>query len=269
MRHPLGSEPPPRGEIPDPQAGGSEQPAWSLDAAGQARFRAMTEADLPFVVGQHLHHFPDGFFARLGRGFLTEYYRAFLTGSAARTTVAEVDREPVGYLVGVTEPSAHREHVVRRHGRALVLEAVTAMLCRPSLAMCFLRTRAGLYARKLLRRSQVSAGNAVPAAGPSAPRHAGPPAVLTHVAVAPHAQSRGIGSQLISRFDEEVAAAGCERLTLVTASGDDGAGPYYRRRGWRATGERCTPDGLLLTTYERAVQARDDRYHTRESEDTA
>jgi ribosomal protein S18 acetylase RimI-like enzyme len=208
----------------------------------------MGAEDLPFVVEQHLHHFPDGFFARLGPGFLAEYYRAFLTGPSARSTVAETDGELAGYLVGVTDPAAHRDHVVRRHGRALVLRAAAAMLRHPSLAICFVRTRTGLYGRKLLgRRSRGSAAAQVTSLT------SGPTAVLTHVAIRPTAQSRGIGSELIRRFHQEVAEAGCERLTLVTASGDDGAGPYYRRRGWSAVSERCTPDGLRLTTYERPV----------------
>lgn len=229
----------------------------------RARYRTMRAHDLSFVVEQHLHHFPDGFFARLGPRFLSEYYRAFLTGASARTAIAEVDGERIGYLVGVTDPAAHREHVVRRHGRALVLRAAAAMALRPSLAVCFVRTRLGLYARKLLRRRTRDTGEPAPSGS------AGPTAVLTHVAVRPAAQSRGIGSELISRFRDEVAEAGCERLTLVTASGEDGAGPYYRRRGWTALGERCTPDGLRLTTYERpvALQAADDE--PSRSEDSA
>jgi GNAT superfamily N-acetyltransferase len=273
MRDPLGSEPP-GGDEPVPTMGGSE-PTDSPRRPGQVSYRAMTEADLPFVVDQHLYHFPDGFFARLGPRFLSEYYRAFLTGSAVRATIAEVDDEPAGYLVGVTDPPVHRDHVVRRHGRALVLKAVVAMLRRPALALLFLRTRTGLYARKLLRRHPPSA-RAASTAGGAADTTAGPEprggatAVLTHVAVVPGAQSCGIGSELIRRFDEEVATAGCEWLTLVTASGEDGAGPYYRRHGWQPSGDRRTPDGLHLTTYERPVQAAPhSRYHTRGSEDTA
>ena len=280
MRDPLGSEPPGGDDEPAPST--LEQPVSTLDSTlgstlgpqGGVSYRAMTEADLPFVVGQHRYHFPDGFFARLGEGFLSEYYRAFLTGSSVRATVAEVDNEPAGYLVGLNDPPAHGAHVIRRHGRALVLKAVVAMLSRPALGVLFLRTRAGLYARKLLRRRGGSAGQNTPAPAPAAgsgqqPR-TGATAVLTHVAVVPDAQSRGIGSELIRRFDEEVAAVGCERLTLVTASGDVGAGPYYRRRGWQASGDRCTPDGLHLTTYERPVQAaRSGSERAREGEDTA
>lgn len=231
------------------------------DPLPPVHYRPMATSDLPFVVDQHLHHFPDGFFARLGPGFLGEYYRAFLTGSCVSATIAEVDAQPVGYLVGVSDPAVHREHVVRRHGRALVLKAVAAMLLRPAMGLLFLRTRAGLYARKLLRRR--SRAEAPADQAPTAPT-----AVLTHVAITPEAQSNGIGSELIRRFDEEAADAGCEQLTLVTASGADGAGPYYERRGWTACGERRTPDGMWLTTYKRPVGEGTDTYPAR-SEDTA
>jgi GNAT superfamily N-acetyltransferase len=214
----------------------------------RVQYRRMAAADLPFVVDQHLYHFPDGFFARLGPAFLSEYYRAFLTGPSVSATIAEIEGRPVGYLVGVSDPAWHREHVVRRHGRSLALKAATAMLLHPSLGLLFLHTRVGLYARKLLRR------RSQPQPSPAAPP-AGRTAVLTHVAIAPGAQSRGIGSELIRRFDEEVAAIGCTRITLVTASGVDGAGPYYEHRGWTACGERCTPDGLWLTTYQRPCGA--------------
>jgi GNAT superfamily N-acetyltransferase len=225
----------------------------------------MSTSDLGFVVREHRQHFPDGFFARLGRGFLVEYYRAFLTSAKSRTVVAELDDTPVGYLVGVTDPAAHRNHVVQRHGRTLVVRAAAAMLVRPSLAYCFLRTRVGLYTRKLLRRRPRAASG-----GPvGCNEDAAATAVLTHVAVAPEAQSIGIGSAMIDWFDQEVAAVGCDRLALVTSSGQNGAGPYYRRRGWTARGERCTPDGMRLTTYERPVEATPDQDYRWRSEGTA
>ena len=231
--------------------------------APQVRYRPMRADDLPFAVEQHQLHFPDGFFARLGRGFLTEYYRAFLTGPDARTSVAEADGRLVGYLVGVTDPAAHRRHVVQQHGRPLVVKGVLAMLGRPWLAVRFLRTRSRLYSRKLMPRRAAADVRTGSAGQPSTT------AVLTHVAVAPDAQSAGIGSALIQRFDDQVHAAGGEQLTLVTASGSDGAGPYYEHRGWRVDGERCTPDGLQLTTYTRPVQASEDRSPAQRSDESA
>ena len=210
------------------------------------RLRPMGEHDLPFVVREHRRYFPTGFFARLGPRFLTAYYRTFLTDPEARCVLAEADGEPLGYVVGLTDPAAHRDHVVRRHGPELVLRAAAAMLVRPWLAVRFLRTRSGLYARKLL----------LPRRSPDGRVPAGQTAVLTQVCVTPEARSCGLGSRLIDRFDLEAAAAGCAELLLVTAS-DDGAGPYYRKRGWDACDERCTPDGLHLTTYRRPVARHD------------
>jgi GNAT superfamily N-acetyltransferase len=77
--------------------------------------------------------------------------------------------------------------------------------------------------------------------------------VLTHVAVTPDSQACGIGSRLVGWFEGRAAESGCDSMVLVTASDKSGAGRFYRSRGWTATGEHCTPDGLRLTTYERPV----------------
>lgn len=213
--------------------------------AGDARLRRMTPADLPFVATQHLHHFPDGFFARLGPAFLAEYYRPFLTGPHAHAYTVDVAGRPVGFLVGVTHPVAHRQHVLRNHGRVLVVRAALSLLVRPRLALHFVRTRGRLYTRKMW------VGRRTPPAAPVAVAER--PAVLAHVVVAEGARSRGIGAALVERFVEDAAAAGCARISLVTAAGHDGAGSYYAERGWHAKGERSTPDGMRLATYERPV----------------
>jgi GNAT superfamily N-acetyltransferase len=216
---------------------------------GGVRLRRMEPGDLAFVVREHQRHFPEGFFARLGRAFLTEYYRPYLSSRYARTAIADEGGRPVGYLVGVTDPSAHRDYVLRAHGRALVLRAARALLARPGLAWLFLRTRARRYAAKVLPRLR---GRRFPvtAAGPACRI-----AVLDRVAVCERVQSRGIGSALIESFVTDAADAGCARVHLVTADGADGAAGYYESHGWRCCGEHCTPDGQRLLTYDRPVDA--------------
>lgn len=212
----------------------------------RTHIRAMAPMDLEFVVRQHQQHFPDGFFVRLGSRFLREYYRAFLTGPHAYAYLAERHGHRVGYLVGIRRPGTHRQHVLREHGLALAGKALLSMLAHPSLGWFFVRTRARLYASKLLRSRRHTAASG--AGSPLADT-----AVLTHVAVAKHAQSLGIGSMLIKRFEDDAAAVGCRRIVLVTASGDSGAGGYYERMGWQAKGEHCTRDGVPLMTYERSI----------------
>ncbi|MEU0171356.1 GNAT family N-acetyltransferase [Streptomyces iakyrus] len=208
------------------------------------RIRSMDPEDLPFVVTEHRRIFPDGFFARLGPAFLTAYTRTYMTGPHARGYVAEVNRQPVGFLVGVLDPAEHRRHVLQAHGRGLLLRALGGLALRPLLALRFLRTRLGRYARKLLPGRR-------PAAQPSGPPGpSGVTAVLAHVAVLERARSRGIGDALIQRFVGDAAAHGCVRVSLVTVAGPGGAGPYYESRGWIPVGQSRTPDGLRLATYD-------------------
>jgi predicted N-acetyltransferase YhbS len=203
----------------------------------------MRPADLDFVVCQHQAHFPEGFFARLGRDFLTEYYRPYLSSRFARAVIADAGGRPVGYLVGVTHAAEHRDYVLRTHGRALLRRAVRALLGRPGLALTFLRTRARKYLAKALRQVRRD-----PAPAPGAARRI---AVLDRVAVAETAQSQGIGSALIESFVADAARAGCARVHLVTADGDGGAAGYYESHGWHCCGEHRTPDGQKLLTYAR------------------
>jgi predicted N-acetyltransferase YhbS len=77
--------------------------------------------------------------------------------------------------------------------------------------------------------------------------------VLAHVAVATEARSRGIGTVLIDRFVADAAYCGCARVSLVTLTGADGAGPYYQRLGWQPRGKIRTPEGRSLAAYELAL----------------
>ncbi|GGZ98852.1 GNAT family N-acetyltransferase [Streptomyces bluensis] len=207
--------------------------------------RPMEPEDLHFVVTEHRAHFPDGFFARLGPRYLAAYTRTYLTSPHARAYIAEADGLPVGFLVGVTDPAAHRQHLVRTHGRRLALHACASLTVRPRLALHFLRTRLGRYARKLLPARRDPAQQPAPVA----PRP-GVTAVLAHVAILGRVRSLGLGSALIRRFTDEAATAGCARVSLVTAAGPDGAGRYYERLGWQHVGETRTPEGRALLTYE-------------------
>ncbi|TPQ19944.1 GNAT family N-acetyltransferase [Streptomyces sporangiiformans] len=197
--------------------------------------------DLPYVVAEHLRHFPDGFFARLGSKFLTAYNRTYLTCPDARAYIAEMGGQPVGFLVGATDPAAHRRHVLRDYGRGLLFRALGSLCLRPRLALHFLRTRLVRYGRKLIPSR---AAPQSPAAGPS-----GVTAVLDYVVVAEHARGRGTGARLIARFVKEATDVGCARVTLVTTA-QGGAGPYYDRLGWRHQGEIRTPEGRVLLTYD-------------------
>ncbi|MFF3820459.1 GNAT family N-acetyltransferase [Streptomyces bluensis] len=233
---------------PDPSGSVGRIPpsrAPSRDVPLDCAIRPMEPEDLHFVATEHRAHFPDGFFARLGPRFLSAYTGTYLTSPYARAYIAEADGLPVGFLVGVTDPAAHRHHVIRTHGRRLALRACAALSTRPGLALHFTRTRLTRYARKLLpgqRRRTEETATVTPRDGVTA--------VLSHVVILGRVRSLGLGSALVARFTEDATTAGCAHVSLVTAAGEDGAGRYYERLGWRYAGETRTPEGRAYATYD-------------------
>jgi GNAT superfamily N-acetyltransferase len=215
--------------------------------AATVQVRPVEVGDVDFVVTQHLTHFPDGFFARLGDEFLREYYRSFIACAGAVALFAVRGTEPVGFLTGALDPAEHRRQMLKRDGRRLALRAATAMLVRPALAIFFLRTRAVRYLRRLLGRA--------PAPPPAEP--AGRTGVLHHVVVTPAVQAQGIGSKLVAHFEAMAADAGLSSITLVTAAGPQGAGEFYVKEGWTRVGEHRMSDGLILTTFTKHVAGHD------------
>lgn len=218
-----------------------------------ASLRRMGLQDLPYVVRTHLERFPQGFFARLGPGFLARYYRTFLDGPTAVAVVAEVEGEAVGYLTGVLRPPEHRQLLLRYHGPGLTIAACAAMLRRPRVALGFVFTRLPHYARRI-GRDLCQSRTPRPATRPEADRRVGPTAVLTHVVVAEPRRRRGLGRRLVDHFLEEADAAGCASAALVTPA-EMGAAAFYERIGWIRAGEIDTREGLRLCRYTTALQA--------------
>jgi len=203
----------------------------------------MSSSDVTFAVEQHLEYFPNGFFARLGSSFLSCYYEMYLSSPHARAFVAELDGQREGFLVGVLDHAAHRQHVLRNHGRQLMLCAARALIVRPRLLTHFLRTRSARYVRALTRHVRRSSRKAASARAQAV-------AVLDYIAVSRSAQGQGVGTRLTEAFISSVASAGVGRIVLVTLAGRDGAGSYYESTGWTSRGVHRNKDGRLLETYE-------------------
>ena len=131
----------------------------------------------------------------------------------------------------------------------LALSGLRALLQRPSLLAWFLRTRLPRYARavtrRLLPRSQES----------SSTREAEKVAVLSHVAVSPRHRGSGLGAALVERFVAEAEDASMDRVLLVTLSGEEGAGSFYERLGWKHLGDKVDHDGRAVATYELRLKA--------------
>lgn len=211
----------------------------SVETAEQlVRIRRMGLQDLPGVVAAHLACFPRGFFARLGRRFVTRYYRTFLDGPIAVALVAELDSRVVGYLVGVLDPPQHRHLVLAYHGLGLMALGLVGLLRHPGLLAAFIKTRSRRYVNAWVRRGQDPA---------SAPVRW---AVLSNVVVADGDRGKGVGAALVSNFLAQASDASCDRACLVTLAGPEGAGGFYVKHGWTYRESRPGTDGRTLEHYE-------------------
>jgi GNAT superfamily N-acetyltransferase len=86
---------------------------------------------------------------------------------------------------------------------------------------------------------------------PTGPRAGGPTVVLTHLAVDPAGQGCGVGTELTAAFFRAAASVGAGRVFLTTLAGADGAGGFYRARGWRLIGHSRDFDGRPIEVYSR------------------
>ena len=224
------------------------QPVVGLDVAVRdsgsrvLKLRTLSYRDLPFASDLHTRCLGHGLFPALGPMFLRAYLRTFVTSPHAVGFIAECDDAPVGFLVGVLDEQAHYRYVVRRRGLALGAAAAASLVVRPRVAWWFARTRGLQYARGFVRL----AGRGKPSVTASGSVQQ---AVLTHVAVSPAARTNGVGSLLVNDFASHARLAGLQSARLVTKAGDDGAGRFYEKLGWRKADEIVDRDDLRWTRY--------------------
>ena len=205
--------------------------------------RPLRHRDQGFAAALHEAALPHGFFGRLGTGFLSAYHESFLASPHAVAYVAETRDGRVGFLVGTFGP--HNAWVVRNRWMKLAIRGALALLSRPSELVFFLRTRTLSYVQRLLK---ARAGGTA-----TRPHRTAPPAVLTHVAVAPAARGLGVGEALVEAFLDAARKTGATEACLVTLAGPDGAGRFYQRLGWDLHEVRQDRDGRPIEHYCRRL----------------
>ena len=201
--------------------------------------RPIGNPDLDFCAALHAETLPHGFFAQLGHRFLKAYIATFVASPYAVALLATAGDTRVGMVVGMIRPGAHTRWVMRHHGPRLALRGLLGLASRPRLAVLFARTRVLRYRRAWSRRRPTNTAEVA----------AQQPAVLGHVAVLPGAQGSGFGSTLVDAFVSAAREAGCREVVLTTLDGPEGAGGFYRRRGWAERGTSLDFDGNSVLAF--------------------
>ncbi|RIQ11246.1 GNAT family N-acetyltransferase [Jiangella rhizosphaerae] len=228
-----------------------------MSTDGEIEVRTAGEDDLRRTAALHVTELPHGLFPRLGEGFVRRWHRAHLESRYGIVLVAEQRGEVVGFALGTTDRPANVAWIIGHRRRELTLAGLRALLTRPVVAAEFLRTRGLRYARRLLGRgaapARVAGRGDVPEAG------FGPIAVLEAIVVAPERRGQSVGRALSEALLTCVAAAGGDRVELITKAGARGAAGFYERAGWRRVGSHVDRDGDEVHTYRidpRFVRAR-------------
>ena len=213
----------------------------SAESSGNIVIRPLNGRARRFCAELHRTALPTGLFPRLGIRFLETYHASFTKSPYGVALTAFTGEEPVGLLMGTTDDEAHYRWVVRHHGWQLASAGALALSCRPGLAVLFARTRARRYVVGLARLGWGTvAGNRVQDPGRAG---AGVVATLTHIAVAPGHQGKGVGSALVDAFVRAAKTAGAGRLRVMTGREGPQAVGFYQRLGWEVTGETVDLDG--------------------------
>ncbi|WP_194291457.1 GNAT family N-acetyltransferase [Cumulibacter manganitolerans] len=200
-------------------------------------FRPLQSEDVKRCAELHLQAFPDFFLSQLGPRFLREFYRGFLDDPDAVTVVAETAGGDVtGVVVGTLEPRGFFSRLLKRRFVGFAAATALAVLRRPS--------RLPRLVRGLVYRGQV-------------PLDVGG-ALLSSICVDPRAQSRGTGTELITRFEAIVRSCEMGAYLVTDHVDNDSANAFYLRSGWKLAGEYDTTEGRRMNCY--VLLAREDHH---------
>ena len=198
-----------------------------------ATVRSMRTDDVPAVVAVHLAAFPGFFLSFLGPRFLSVLYKAAVENDEI-ALVALTEGKVAGLVMGSTEPGGFFGKLRRQRAIQFGYAALPSVLRRPASAL--------RLARALRKPEQAEKIEGT--------------ATLMSLAVAPAAQTRGVGRLLVKAFVQRAAARGAVRVDLTTDKYDnESVNAFYRGLGFRVAREIQTPEGRILNEYELNVPA--------------
>lgn len=202
------------------------RPASDASPRGDGILRSDARA----LAQLHRRAFPDFFLSQLGEPFLVQFYLGFASDPTAVVAVERNEHdEPIGVVVGSTEPSGFFGRLLRRRLFGFAFAAARAALKRPAAIPRLLR--------------------AVRYRG-DAPGDSGG-ALLSSICVDPDARTTGVGSRLLSMWAVRAHEQGATVGYLLTDARENGAvNHFYVRNGWSLRDTVTTPEGRVLNRYE-------------------
>jgi glycosyltransferase involved in cell wall biosynthesis/ribosomal protein S18 acetylase RimI-like enzyme len=205
-----------------------------LPCGAPVAVRAAQRRDIDAITSLHLIAFAGFFLSRLGRTFLSVYYRAVIDTGDGILLVATVDAVPVGFVAGTDGGGSASPF--RRYARRFVGPALLALIRRPSLAGTMVAR-----AFTVVRSHTGDGHDGIPT----------PVAELASLAVHPALQGRGAGAALVRAFAAAVTARDALREVELTtdAHNNTSVRRFYERLGFVAVGEEARGRDRLMVRY--------------------
>jgi lipopolysaccharide/colanic/teichoic acid biosynthesis glycosyltransferase/GNAT superfamily N-acetyltransferase len=191
--------------------------------------RPATKKDIPSIVAIHQSTFADFFLTRLGRGFLSHYYRLVLHYAAGILLVSERRDQIEAFACGFIHPEKFYRMMCRR-----------AWIFAPAILSALVR-QPSLLARVL--------GAILWMQKPTS-RRVSPCCELSSIAVAPIAASKGVGKALIKIFLDRAWTMGARQVYLNTDAEDNGpVNAYYGKVGFQLRRQFQKQSGRWMNEY--------------------
>jgi len=190
-------------------------------AANAFQVRPANLTDLPAYVPLHEAAFAGSLGVELGRRYVTEFLRWFISDSEALNLVCEGDGRLAGYAFGA--PQGYNT----RMNRALVGTMALATITHPQLFV-----RSG-FLRQLPERLRHLVGRSKQATPPTPDEPPKRIFRLIGIGVSPNFRRQGVAQQLIHAFEEQAWRRGYEELQLSVYENNAGARALYENCGWQ------------------------------------
>ena len=177
------------------------------------KIRPASLSDLNSIADIHIRSFQGFFLTLMGRRFLEQLYRCFISYSDGLCIVACENDEIVGFAAGALRPEVFFRRVKRRKWFAFTVAALPAIFLRP---------------HRILRRliAAIFSRGEVLTAYPNA-------ALLSSIAVEPRYEGKGIGRKLVSAFCQKIQDAGLNAVYLTTdRDNNDRVNKFYLQLGF-------------------------------------
>jgi ribosomal protein S18 acetylase RimI-like enzyme len=196
--------------------------------------RPARAGDLEAIVEVHVRAFRGFFLTALGRRFLRELYRGFLTSLDGRLLVAEVDGSIAGFAAGTLAPARFFRTLLLSRWFAFGWAASGAIIQRPQSVLPPLLAAV---------RYRGESPPQLTAAG-----------LLSAIAVEPRLSGMGIGGMLLTAYCEEASRRGLRFVYLTTDRDDnESSNRFYLRHGFEAESQIRRRSGRTMLRYVRPL----------------